>query len=58
MKTIPPFWVVKKVLYIQDSIYVYFIDEFGHGLACIENHSVSFDVKSDGTVVNIFEDVI
>lgn len=58
MKTLPPFWVVKKVLCLNDSKYKYFIDTTGHGCVDIEGYVVSFSVKKDGTVVDISIDVL
>lgn len=58
MKTLPPFWVVKKVLCLCDQKYEYYVDAKGHGHANIEGYKVSFSVKTDGTVVNIHIDVL
>ena len=40
-----PFSTIKKILYIQDSNYIYSIDEDGYGYAIIENEKILFTVN-------------
>lgn len=45
-----PFYILKKILYIQDSHYVHAIDEDGYGFAIIENKKILFMVNHYGEI--------
>lgn len=45
-----PFCIIKKILYIQDSHYVYSIDEDGYGFAIIADEKILFTVDQYGEI--------
>ncbi len=46
-----PFSLLKKVLYIYDSPYEYYIDEDGYGHAIIDDYKLLFYVNSYGEIL-------
>jgi len=45
-----PFCTIKKILYIQDSHYIYSIDEDGNGFAIIDEEKILFLVDQYGEI--------
>ena len=45
-----PFCIIKKILYIQDTHYVYSIDEDGYGFAIIAGEKILFTVNHYGDI--------
>lgn len=46
-----PFNLLKKVIYIQDSSYKYYIDEDGYGHTIIDGKSIIFFMNEYGEIV-------
>lgn len=44
------FCTIKKILYLQDSHYIYSIDEDGYGCAMIDDEKILFFVNEYGEV--------
>lgn len=51
LEPVVPFSIMKKLLYIQETHYPYYIDEDGYGHAIIDNVKINFFVNQYGEIV-------